>query len=41
MKAAVLALLFFLATVAHGMRRVVTTERLLTPLNELYLLSGT
>jgi hypothetical protein len=37
------ALLLLLISVAaiHGMRRVVTSERVLTPLNEVHLLSAT
>jgi hypothetical protein len=37
------AFLLLLISVAaiHGMRRVVTSERVLTPLNEVHLLSAT
>ena len=38
---AMLLLLISLATIIQGMRRVVTSERLLTPLNEVHLLSAT
>jgi thioredoxin-related protein len=38
---ALLTLLVLLVSLTQAMRRVVTTERRLTPLNELYLLAGT